>query len=91
MSERLPPEIEMRPDGTFVDPPRPLWSARIFRIAALLAIFAALVAAAIFLIGFALILIPVAFGSALVAWAALRYRIWKAARSMGDRRDIFPG
>ena len=90
MSEWRPPEIEMRPDGTFVDPPRLPWSVRIFRAAALLAIFAAMVAGAIFLIGFALILIPVAVTFALVAWAALRYRIWKATRSIGGGRDIFP-
>ncbi|MSO91649.1 MAG: hypothetical protein EXR01_08845 [Acetobacteraceae bacterium] len=85
MNDRLPPEIDMRPDGSFVDPPHLPWSAWIFRATALVATLAAALAGAVFLIGFALILIPVALGSALIAWAALRYRFWKVLRSANGK------
>lgn len=89
MKDQRPPEIEMRPDGSFVDPPRVPLSVRIFRIALVVAILAAALAGAVLLIGFALFMIPVAIASAAVAWGAFRYRMWKMGRS-GGGRDIFP-
>jgi len=89
MNEHLPPEIEMRPDGSFVDPPTVPWSVRILRVAIILAVLSAALAGAILLIGFALFLIPVAIGAAVVAWAAFRYRLWKVSRSAGGTRNIF--
>ena len=85
MSERPPPEIEMRPDGSFVDPPRVPLSAKIFRIALVVAVLAVALAVAVLLIGFALFMIPVAIASALIAWGAFRYRMWKMGNSGGGR------
>lgn len=89
MKDHPPPEIEMRPDGSFVDPPRVPLSAKIFRIALVVAILAAALAGAILLIGVALFMIPVAIGSAAVAWGAFRYRMWKRGRSGSGSRTIF--
>lgn len=89
MKDHPPPEIDMRPDGSFVDPPRVPLSAKIFRIALVVAILAAALAGAVLLIGFALFMIPVAIASALVAWGAFRYRMWKMGGSVRGGRDIF--
>ena len=91
MNNHSPPEIEMRPDGSFVDPPSVPLSTKIFRIALVVAILGAALAGAVLLIGFALFMIPVAIGSAVIAWAAFRYRMWKMGRSVSGGRDIFPG
>jgi hypothetical protein len=91
MNNHSPPEIDMRPDGSFVDPPEVPLSAKIFRIALVVAILGAALAGAVLLIGFALFMIPVAIGSAVIAWGAFRYRMWKMGRSAGGGRDIFSG
>jgi len=79
----------MRADGSFVDPPTVPLSVRILRAAIVLAVLSAALAGAILLIGFALFLIPVAIGAAVVAWAAFRYRLWKVSRSAGGSGQIF--
>lgn len=86
MREHLPPEIDMRPDGSFVDPPRLPLSVKIFRIALVMAVLAVALTVAVLLIGFALFMIPVAIASALIAWGAFRYRLWRMERSGG--RDL---
>ena len=68
--------IDMTPDGEFASSAPPL-SAQILRTAVLIAAIAGTVAVALWL---ALILIPVAVGAALVAYAAFRYRMWKLQR-----------
>lgn len=75
----------MRPDGSFVDPPTVPLSAKIFRIALVMAVLAVALTLAVLLIGFALFMIPVAIASAGVAWGAFRYRMWKMRRSVGGR------
>jgi len=89
MLDRIPPELEMRPDGSFVEPPSAPLATRIFRIALIVTLLAASAAAAIFLLGVALILIPVAIGGALIAWAAFRFQMWRAGKSAGSQRDLF--
>jgi len=79
----------MLPDGSFVEPPTPPLALRIFRAALIIAVLAAAGAAAIFLLGIALILIPVAIGAGLIAWAALRFQLWRAQRSAGGPPDLF--
>jgi len=88
MREPLPPEIEMRADGSFVDPPVIPLSAKIFRVALVLAVLAVAFSAAVLLIGFALFMIPVAIASTLIAWAAFRYRVWRMGNSFGGGRDV---
>jgi hypothetical protein len=80
MTDRVPIEIEMRADGSFVEPPRLTWGQRILRVALVIAGLAALVAAGFLLVGLALLLIPAALGAAAVAWGMLRYRMWKLSR-----------
>lgn len=77
--------IDMTPQGEFRTPPPAPWSARILRYAIIVAVLAAGVAVAALMLWFALILIPVALGAALIAYAAFRYRVWQArkARSSG--------
>jgi hypothetical protein len=88
MRDIQPPEIEMRPDGSFVDPRAEPLSVKIFRAAVVLAVLAIAFTAAVLLIGFALFMSPVAFGSVLVAWAAFRYRLWRMGASGSGRRDV---
>lgn len=80
MTDRVPIEIEMRADGSFVEPPRLTWGQRILRTALVIASLAALVAAGFLLVGLALLLIPAALAAAAVAWGMLRYRMWKLSR-----------
>jgi hypothetical protein len=70
-------DLNMTPDGQFVDPPAPSLSARILRAAILLAVLAGMIGLAALALWFALILIPIAIGAALVAWAAFRFRLWR--------------
>ncbi len=88
MDDHTRPDIEMRLDGSFVDPPQVPWSARLLRYAAIAAILSVALFGALLLLGLALFMIPVAIGSVLLAWAAFRYRLWKMGRS-GGGRDIF--
>jgi hypothetical protein len=75
-----PPLIEMTPDGAFRDPPRAPLSGVIARAAILIAVLTGGVALLILALWFALALIPIAIGAALVAWAALRFQMWRARR-----------
>ena len=73
--------LDMTPDGQFRTPPQAPWAARILRYAIVVAVLAGALAAAALVLWFALILIPVAIGAALVAYAAFRWRLWKLRRS----------
>ena len=84
MPERLPPEIELLPDGTYRTRQAPL-SARIFRWALIVAVCAGALAVAALALWFALVLIPVVIAAAVIAWLAFRYQVWRASR----RRDIW--
>ena len=70
-------DIDMNADGSFVDPPAPGLAERILRGALIAAVLAAGLAIAMLALWFALILIPVAIGAALIAWAAWRWRVWR--------------
>ena len=80
MTERTPIEIEMRPDGSFVDPPRLSLGQRLLRGALIIAALAGLVVLGFLFVGLALLLIPAALTAAGVAWAAFRYQIWRGRR-----------
>jgi hypothetical protein len=86
MSDRLPPELDMLPDGSF-RPRQPPIAARVFRWAVVIALLAAALAVAALALWFALLLIPVAIGAGLIAWLAFRYQLWRAGRSP-RRTDI---
>jgi fatty acid desaturase len=79
MSDRMPPELELLPDGSY-RPRRPPVAARIFAWAMVIAVVAAALALAAFALWFALILIPVVVVAGLIAWLAFRVQVWRAAR-----------
>jgi len=91
MRDPDPRLIDMFPDGRFrptgLPPggpfgPSPL-GARVFRLAVIVAVVAGLLGAAFLAFWFALVLIPVAFIAGLVAWASLRFQLWRARRGGG--------
>jgi hypothetical protein len=70
-------------------PRRASWVDAALRLAVLVAVLAAVLAVAALALWLALILIPVAFGAALVAWGLWRWRMWRrkgraVARVPGD-------
>jgi hypothetical protein len=77
------PTLDMTPDGQFVTPPRPSWSAKLLRWAIVVAVLAGMLAVAALVLWAALILIPVAIGAALVAYGLFRYRMWQARKARG--------
>jgi hypothetical protein len=84
MSQRLPPQLDLLPDGRY-RPRRPPISARIFAWAVIVAVVAAALALAAFVLWFALILIPIVLVAGLIAWLALRYQLWRAGVSSFNR------
>ena len=78
MNERVPIEIDMRADGSFITPPRLTFAQRLLRVALLLVVLAALAAAGFLLVGLALLLIPAVIVAGLVAWGMIRFQLWRA-------------
>ena len=77
------------PDGQYrVRPPRSL-ADRIFRTAVVVALIAGGMALAALAFWFALLLIPVAIVAGLLAWAALRWRLWRERGTFAGQRDPF--
>src|SRR5690348_13015059 len=72
MINRAPRYLDMTPDGRFREPPAAPIATRIARTALAIAVLAGVVSALILALWFALALIPVAIGAALVAWVAFR-------------------
>ena len=85
MDQNRPPELEMTIEGEFVSPPPAPMSSRILMWAIVIAVVAGALSLAAFALWLALIILPVAFGAAVVAWAMVRYRIWRAQRASGGR------
>lgn len=75
-----PNTIDMTPDGRFTAPEAPPLSAQILRAAIVIAALAGTFALAALVLWFALMLIPVAIGAALIAYGAFRYRVWRLRR-----------
>jgi hypothetical protein len=89
MSQRDPPELEMRADGSFRMPPRPPILTRIFIWAAVVAVIAGGLAVAAFALWIALFLVPVALVAAVIAWLAFRFQLWRGGGSVGGQRDVW--
>jgi hypothetical protein len=87
MPDRKKILIDMTPDGDFVEPPTPPLTERIGRWAFVIAVLAGGLAAAVLMLWFALALIPVAIGAALVAWVAFRFQVWRIRRSFPRDRS----
>jgi hypothetical protein len=58
-------------------------------MAVVIAVMAGALTVAALALWLALIILPVAFGAAVVAWAMFRYRAWQAQRSVGGQRGIW--
>jgi hypothetical protein len=84
MSDRVPPDLDLLPDGSF-RPRRPPLAIRVFRWAVIVALLAGALALAAVALWFALVLIPVAIGAGLIAWLAFRYQVWRGGKSGGGR------
>jgi hypothetical protein len=92
MTERRPSDIDMRADGSFVEPardsrftgwpppggPRPGGFSR--NVAIVGAIVGAVIVAGLAL-SLALVLVPIAIGAALIGYAALRFQLWRMRSS----------
>ena len=88
MIERRPYDIDMRPDGTFVEAPRagrpPGWQPPRGGLPKGLAIAAVIFGSAIvagLALSLALVLVPIALGAALIGYAALRVQLWRMRRN----------
>ncbi len=86
MSEHRPPELDLLPDGSFRTRETPV-ALRIFRWAIVIAVVAGILVVAALLLWFALLLVPVVIGAALIAWLAFRYQLWRAGQTRG--RDVW--
>jgi hypothetical protein len=89
MKQRRPPELEMTVNGEFVSPPAAPIASRVFMWAIVIAVLAGALSLAAFALWIALLILPVAFGAAVVAWAMFRYRVWRAQRAMGGQRNVW--
>jgi hypothetical protein len=76
-------------EGEFVSPPKMPISSRILMWAIVIAVLAGALSLAALALWAALIILPVAFGAAVLAWAMFRYRVWRAQRSALGQRDVW--
>jgi O-antigen/teichoic acid export membrane protein len=80
MNNRLPPELDMTPDGHFRAPAGTPLGSRVLRTAIIVGVASAALAASFLMLWFALALIPVALIAGLVAWVAFRIQVWRMRR-----------
>lgn len=69
------PQIDMTPDGSFVEEGRPGFAATLGRWAATIAAVAAVVGLAALAFWMAIFLLPLAIAAGLIAYAAFRWRV----------------
>jgi len=92
MKQKRPPVLEMTLEGDFVSQPKPPVSTRILFWAVVIAVLAGAVSLAALALWVAMIILPVAIGAAVIAWAVLRYKMWRAGASLGGQRNVWePG
>jgi hypothetical protein len=87
MINRLPPQIDVLPDGSYREVPVRGASlvTQVGRFALIVAVLAGLIALASLAFWLAISLIPIAIGAGLVAWAAFRFRVWQMSRGSSFR------
>lgn len=90
---RSGPQLDMTPDGQFVEPPSETASEKLLRYGVVVAVLAGLAALAALALWVALALIPIAVAAGLIAYGAFRWRMWRLGRSgAGEGRPgIRPG
>ena len=80
-------------EGEVRTPPKPPVLNRILVWAVLIAVISGAIALAAIALWLALIILPVAVGAAIVAWAIYRYKAWRAGASIrgmqGGSRDVW--
>jgi len=80
--------IDMTPEGDMVPPPsaRLTWPLRIGIGAVIVAVLAGLAASAVIFLWLASVLIPIAVVAAVIAYAALRFQLWRSRSTSIDIR-----
>ncbi len=76
-------------EGEFVSPPAPTIASRILMWAVVIAVIAGALSLAAFALWLALLILPVAVGAAIVAWAMFRYRLWRMQVSTSRQRGVW--
>jgi hypothetical protein len=89
---RSGPQLDMTPDGQFIEPPPETPSEKLFRYGVAVAVVAGLAVMAALALWVALALIPVVLVGGLIAYGAFRWRLWRLGRSAGGEiRPPFAG
>ena len=88
MDKRIPPGFEPPPldmtlEGEFRDPPVTPLATQITRVAIVIAVLAGMGAVALLALWAAFVLIPIALGAGVVAWAAIRFQQWRGRGRFG--------
>ncbi len=89
---RIPPVIDMAPDGTFRTTPsgkRAPLSFKLLLGATIVAVLAGAAAVAALALWVAALLLPVVVIAAAVAWGTYRYRRWRRGPTVA-RQSIYP-
>ena len=89
MNPRRPPELDMTLNGEFVAPRATPITSRILMWALIVAIIAGGISFAAFALWLALLVLPVALGAAVLAWAMVRYRVWRAQQMGRARQNVW--
>ena len=88
---RIPPVIDMAPDGTFRSKPPGMRAPLSFKLllgATIVAVLAGAAAVAALALWIAALLLPVAVVAVVVAWAAYKYRAWRRGGT-GIARSVY--
>lgn len=88
---RIPPVIDMAPDGTFRTRPPGMRAPLSFKLllgATIVAVLAGAAAVAALALWIAALLLPVVVIAAAVAWGAYKYRTWRRGAS-GSARSVY--
>lgn len=76
-------------NGEFVSPPKAPITSRILLWAIIIAVIGGALSLAAFALWLALLILPVAFGAAVIAWGIYRFQAWRAAKSLGGQRNLW--
>lgn len=86
---RRPPELDMTIEGAFRTRPKPPLLNRILLWAIVVAVVAGGMVFAALALWLAMVILPIALGAAVIAWAIWRYQVWRAGGSIGGGREIW--
>ena len=90
---RMPPTIDMLPDGTFGSerrPPQMPFTTKVMVGAAVVAVLGVCLAIAALALWFVSLILPVVIIAAAVAWGMMRFRRWRSGRSQPDPARRYP-